>query len=427
MPGQILSFANEHRDFLVAEKVADERAFTDVVAVTRVSRPTRYIALLSFADDRITHAALAIRGSRVATAQVRIRYEYIRDLTPVRLSAIADSISPTLRHHLTSHLDRDGWLPEHTWQAALNIVRQDLANNLILQELERRLSNTPPAMTPRQFQVLTEERDALGLALQVFDPNRSSLVPSLGTITTPDEPFLAALRDANMPEDFGIAHDTNAFDGWIPREVPVVGARTFERNGQRLIVANVNRTRTENVLGVDLIYFHTEYRSFVCVQYKRMQRDNDNQPFYRPTGKSYELQYRQMKTWDGMMRACPTPPDLPSYRLGRDAFFFKIYANPIRILSPDRLLKGMYFPLSYWNALIASRAVRGPRDGVRITYDNVGRYFNNTEFTDLVGNGWVGSPPQVEVLLTSVIGQALENRHSVTLAVAQQAERSGGD
>ena len=423
MPGQVLSFGDEFRDFEVADRVVDERTFTDAVPITRRPRPRRYIALLSFDEDRITHVALAIRGSRVATGMVRIRYEHIQELTPVTFSAIAESISPRLSHHFTSNLYLDGWLPEQTWRATLDIIRQDALNNRVILELERRLSNRLVTLDSPQLQVLTEERDAVGLALQIFNPSSSTIVPDLSLLSTPNDPFLVALQGADMPEDFGIDHDTNVFDEWVPAGIPAAGARTFERDGKQLTVANVNRTSIEHVLGVDLIYFHAEYKSFVFVQYKRMRRDDERQSYYRPTGNSYRRQHKQMTAWDNLIRAHSTSPDLRSYRLGSDAFFFKIYANPIGALTSDRLLKGMYFPLSYWNALVASPEALGPRGGVRITYDNAGRYFNNTAFTGLVGNGWVGSPPQGEMMLANVIAQALGSRHSVTLAVAQQAEQ----
>ena len=206
--------------------------------------------------------------------------------------------------------------------------------------------------------------------------------------------------------------------------LPVVGATTFERGDKALTVANVNRTRIENVLGVDLLYFQEEYRAFVFVQYKRMVRDDTKPASYRPVGASYKSEYERMLQWDRRTRATPTPSDLRSYRLGSDAFFFKLYANPIGAPTSDRLLRGMYFALSYWTSLIASPEVRGPRGGVQITYDNTGRYLTNTDFVGRVGGGWIGSSQQSEKMINDVVAQALDARHSVTLATSQRAQGS---
>ena len=240
-------------------------------------------------------------------------------------------------------------------------------------------------------------------------------------ITTPDTPFLLAMPSRNWPEDQGIAHDSGRFDGWLPSGTPALGATTFHRGGRTLTVANVNRTRIEHVLGVDLLYLHEDYRSFVFVQYKRMERDDRNRPYYRPSGKSYESEYQRMRDWDVRTRIQQDSDALLAYRLGNDAFFFKVYANPTDSLPQEGLLQGMYFPLSYWTSLVASPDVRGPRGGIRITYENSGRHLTNTQFADLVGSGWIGSLPQREELIRDVIAQALGASHSVTVAVARES------
>ena len=302
MPGEILRIRDGYRDDLVRERLEAERTFTNVVDATRASRPKRFIALLSLDEDQVTHAALATRRNRVATGQVRIRYDSVRELSPVDLSTIEYRIPSRLRRHLTASLDLDGWLPEQTWMAVLDIVNSDTENARVVRDLASQLTIGRPSIPPppRQLQVLTEERDALGLALQVFDPQLRSVVPSLNSISTPDSPFLLAMQSSNWPEDLGIAHDASRFDGWLPTGEPAIGTTTFERRGHTLMVTNVNRTPIEHVLGVDLLYFQEEYHSFVFVQYKRMKRDKNNQAHYRPAGVSYEREYQRMK--DGTFR-----------------------------------------------------------------------------------------------------------------------------
>lgn len=392
----------------------------------RGSRPRRFLALLCVDGHQVTHAALAARGQRVATGKARVRYDQVREVAPVSLAAIELGIAPRFRRHFTSSLEGDGWLPEETWKASLEFVRRDARTDRVIRALEAQLSNALRSFRPRQLQVLTEERDALGLALQIFAPQLSASVlsstaPTVNSTAAPDAPFLLALQSSDLPEDLGIAHDARVFDGWVPSGVPVVGATRFERDAQALTVANVNRTRIENVLGVDLLYFQEEYRSFVFVQYKRMTRDHGRPPFYRPVGASYESEYQRMLEWDRRTRPRLGPTDLASYRLGTDAFFFKLYANPIGAPTPDRLLRGMYFPLSYWTSLVASPDARGPRGGVQITYENAGRYLTNTDFISLVGGGWVGTSVQSETMISNVVTQSLDAGHSVTLATSQVA------
>lgn len=420
MPGQLLWLADDHRGDLVREKVERERTFTQVVDTTSRPRPQRFLALLSFDEDRVGHAALATRRSRVATGQVLIRYDSIRDLRPISLSAIESRLPPRLRRYFTTNVSLDGWLPDETWLAVLDIVSSDAENEAVLRDLQHQLAGVGPSIPPRQLQVLTEERDAVGLALQAFAPRLRSALPSVSSITTPDTPFLLAMRNSSWPEDRGVEHDSSRFDGWIPGGTPLAGATTFHSGGRTLTVTNVNRTPIEHVFGVDLLYFHENYRSFVFVQYKRMSRDDRNEMHYRPSG-SYGSELKRMKEWDLRTRNTPDASDLLSYRLGRDAFFFKVYSNPMGAPPQAGLLQGMYFPLSYWTSLVDSPEVRGPRGGVRITYGNSGRHFTNTQFAYLVGGGWVGSVPESESLIADVITQALADRHSVTMAVARES------
>ncbi len=419
MPGQILRLNDGYRSDLVRDKVEADQPFTSVVDTARHSRPKRFVVLLSLDGDRITYAALATRTGRVATGQERIRYDSIRELTPIGLSTIKNRIASRFRRHFTANLAFDGWLPVHTWKAVIDVLRQDTFNDHVLHDLDSQTSINLPSISPRQLRTLIEERDALGLALKIFDPNLLHLVPSVSSINTPRDPFLLVMQNADLPEDVAINHDASVLDGWLPKELPFLGGTTFERHGHTLTVANVNRTPIERVLGVDLLYFHAQYRSFIFVQYKRMRRDNKGQVYYRPIGDSYEREYQQMKTWSLRMSSGLQSSNLSSYRLGSDAFFFKVYANPLRFPISEGLLKGMYFPLSYWNLLVDSPEVRGPRGGVRITHGNAGRYLTNTQFADLVGSGWVGSSPKDEEMLADVLAEALQARHSVTLAIAR--------
>lgn len=422
MAGQIFILGGDYRSEIVRGKVEAGDLFTDVVNIDRTSRPKRFLSLISVDGSRITHAAGATRSNRVATGQVRIRYEIIRELSPVLLPAIEMSVEPRFGREFASRIGRDRWLPDGTWKASLDVVRDSEGNGSAIDALEQWLSNTVSIPQNDRQIALTEERDALGLALQLFDNRLSkralrATAPILDSRVATDPPFLVAMQNSSLPEDVGIVHDAAAFDGWIPQDIPVLGGTKFKSGDRSLTVANVNRTRIENLLGVDLLYFQEQYRSFVFVQYKRMTQNGTGPASYRPTGKSYQREYQRMQEWDELTRVGGSPSDLGSYRLINDAFFFKLYSNPQGPPPKDQLLKGMYFPLSYWNALIASPQIRGPKGGLVISYDNAGRYLNNTAFTHLVGNGWAGTSPLKEGTINRVIAEALEGRRSVTIAM----------
>jgi len=91
------------------------------------------------------------------------------------------------------------------------------------------------------------------------------------------------LRQVALREDTMLFHDARTMPGWEEIDRHVIGATEFSNHGKTLTVMNVNRRRLNGPLGVDLLYYHHRYQSFVLVQYKRMTLDGQSGLCYRPT------------------------------------------------------------------------------------------------------------------------------------------------
>ena len=76
----------------------------------------------------------------------------------------------------------------------------------------------------------------------------------------------------------------------------------------------------------------------------------------------------------------------------------------------------MYLPLEYWTILVNLSQVAGPRGGIAISHNNVGRYLNNSIFIELVQAGWIGSQIAKKTYITEIISQALDEGRSVMLS-----------
>jgi hypothetical protein len=63
--------------------------------------------------------------------------------------------------------------------------------------------------------------------------------------------------------------------------------------------------------------------------------------------------------------------------------------------------------------------LKGPRDGVTIRYDRVGRWMTNGDFEAIVRNAWVGSRGLSTEEVTKVVRRSLEAKHSIIMAAAQ--------
>jgi len=89
------------------------------------------------------------------------------------------------------------------------------------------------------------------------------------------------------------------------------------------------------------------------------------------------------------------------------------------VFNPDDvgLVPGMYLPLDYWKLLESDPGIQGPKGGLRITYDNAQRHFDNTAFTTVVSKAWVGTTPSQSQVLQDVIRATLETGKAVAIAI----------
>jgi hypothetical protein len=260
----------------------------------------------------------------------------------------------------------------------------------------------------------------------MFGFNRSLV---LGSWTPADDgepaPFLRGLAPSYLIEDQMIARDASFFGDWsrLPQQ-HLTGAAEFGRDGERLTVWNVNRTALEHALGVDLLYYHHRYQSYMLVQYKAMERPNSgSEAVFRPDEGTAEQVQR-------MCEFCAENPDSGPdneanlYRLHPGAFLFKLC--PRIVFEPDStgLIKGMYLPLDYYQLLITSGQVAGPRGGTALTYESVGRYLNNTMFVELVQRGWIGSRASVSDAVSLAAQQARTGRDLIVAATSSGCARS---
>jgi hypothetical protein len=103
--------------------------------------------------------------------------------------------------------------------------------------------------------------------------------------------------------------------------------------------------------------------------------------------------------------------------------YLKLCPSTVRDVFTDELIKGMYLPLGYWDVLVDSPNVLGPKGGVVVNYDNVGRYMNNSIFIDLVGASWIGSRGATTEQITAVIRGSLQTRSLILAEATGLVER----
>ena len=94
------------------------------------------------------------------------------------------------------------------------------------------------------------------------------------------------------------------------------------------------------------------------------------------------------------------------------------------VFNPDDkgLFKGIYLPLDLWKRADAAGRFTGKRGGKVLTYENVGRRINNSEFVTLVAGSWVGTSIEQSAVLGELIRKVLETGKTVTIAIRHSAE-----
>ncbi|WP_133833271.1 hypothetical protein [Arthrobacter sp. JUb115] len=105
-----------------------------------------------------------------------------------------------------------------------------------------------------------------------------------------------------------------------------------------------------------------------------------------------------------------------AWRLSPEPFYVKLCEDDVERPDGGKLTQGMYFPLGFFEELLVSPKILGPRDGKGIGWHNAGRWLSNTSFIGLLKDGWIGSTGDVTAQVTALVQNALEGNRGVIIA-----------
>ncbi|MFC1783835.1 hypothetical protein ACFL02_09670, partial [Planctomycetota bacterium] len=216
--------------------------------------------------------------------------------------------------------------------------------------------------------------------------------------------------------DAMVINDLNKLPGYgLIKNLPYPAA-VFESDKTRLTIVLANRFPLEEQTGTDLIYFNETFRSFVMVQYKAMEQEN-NENVFRLPNEQLTLEIDRMNSLRNELMKCPASVEKDGFRLNDNPFYLKFC--PRIVFNPDdtSLVRGMYIPLDYWNTLSKDSSIEGPRGGKIISYENIGRYFDNTEFVTMVAKAWIGTTSNQTDVLESLIRSTIQSGRTVAIGV----------
>jgi hypothetical protein len=408
------------RQQLLSEYIDEGRAFAQ--PVPSFSHDNR-LPLLCFVvtSQTITHIAY---GSGGRGAGSELRKVTLEPIFPLRRAVPSEKIlagtDGALAKGLAPRLKNGGMLTEKGLQylvETLTRLAPETAGMLSrhsegYENLLRKLSSVTRSS-------LAIQKEALLTALLVAGREFDHRIVREWMPSEQPKSFLDGLESVRLHESQAILHDFQRFPDFSAMDGKVKGSVQFvSPAGDVLTVIHADKEPLEQLTGADLIYYNEAYKCFVFVQYKMLEEDG-----YRPDNQlDQEIQRMQQLL---AASAASNPNHCDGFRIHSNPFFLKLCPRIDFAPEDIGLSKGMYIPLEYWKLLESSGQIVGKRGGKLVHFDNVGRYFTNTEFAALVTHSWVGTDPGQSGLIEAMIRDTIQSGRAILYAIKQTGNNTG--
>lgn len=376
----------------------------------------------------LTWIGVILRANTVGPVDKSITIDPLRECTPhVPLDGpkglLQDIPDPHRRiFEVAMHPGTVGHCDAEAWEAFLIALRAKRPTLIPLLDWLLAQANTPylssHLVQDRSWQ---EQQDAARTILRLADFPLSALA-AWQRPSSPDSPYLAGLIPEPVEHSL-IDHDVRAlsatrevFGSWRDNNSLRCDIHVMQdREGRRLEMANVNATPVETRLGTDMIYYHEPTRSFVLVQYKRLDSRRESVL----VDKRLLSQIEKLETVADINSVPKMPHD---WRLGTDACFLKLAHWPEHDQPSQGLAPGMYLPISYVRLLLADDSTRGRGNSRILGYENIERYLVNTQFIELVKHGLAGTVGVSIEQLKNFGRERVDDGYSVIVAAERSRE-----
>lgn len=401
--------------------VEEEQRFRQEVPDFQHSRNVPLICFV-VGGRKVTHIALGRRGIRGGTGNRILRLHKVEKLPePLAVHRILKLLPNRNKTSVQRRFGSGGLLTDKGFAAVVEAIRQLAPQaSLLLERYSNERVERVGRLSPKTRESLAYQKEAVLTALSIADISRDPVqewAPPDGTPVS----FLDGLPSARLREDPMVVHDLMHLPGFDIIKTYPYNAAVFESDSERLTVILANRLPLEEQTGTDLIYFNETFRSFVMVQYKAMERKEDengvDRAVFRLPNAQLAEEVTRMDALSAQLKVCAVNTAHDGFRLTENPFFLKLC--PRLVFNPDDigLVPGMYLPLDYWKLLVTHPSTLGPRGGRLVSYENVGRHFDNSSFTTVVAKAWVGTTPSQSAVLKEAIRQTLETGKAVAIAV----------
>jgi len=392
---------------------------------------TRSAPIICFVvnEGKVIHITIGSRGqlNQAGSGLSPLKLDRSEPLeTPISLDQLLEEVPKKSKSYLVKRFASGGLLTEKGFEAMVDAIRKIAPQaSPLLDRYGKERREHLGRLSSGVRQALAYQKEAISTALSIAGIDRHPLQEWSPADNQPVS-FLDGLPSARLREDPMVVSDLTHLPGFEMLKTYPYGAAVFESSTARLTVILANRQPLEEQTGTDLIYFNETFQSFVMVQYKAMDKKNSGPArFYFSSDRNLPQEIARMDALATQLTSCTPNTSHQGFRLTENPFFIKLC--PRIVFNPDDigLTPGMYLPLDYWKLLETSPDILGVEDGRQITYENVGRYFDNTEFITVVAKAWVGTTPSQSAILQEAIRQTLKTGKAVAVAIKSGDGKAG--
>ena len=360
----------------------------------------REMFLISFSDDSRPVECVALgrrKGGPRNTAGHNFEFTDFVFFEPIPLSQLEAAAPSSLRHTIKS-LDRGRgkWFPPVSWKAALKRLLQLRAEKAPeILEVWRK-ANSSSAEIPREHaEKFALQRDAIGLSMDIAGMSelRRQMLRDANVKSDESAPTsFIELMNSRPQERSIVEHDRGVFLSLVAQGK---GAHaSFTEGNRQLHVWTVDKGRVEEYAGVDLVILNRDFNSLLLVQYKCMSPPDaaKNKDWQCRIDEQFNKEMtRMVRVRNDISRRVKKPAESRDARLHRGAMYFK-FCKRLPLPGQDGdLAEGMFVNLDNVRTLLNSAESNGPQGGKFIGYQNCKRYLNNSLFSALARDGWIGT------------------------------------
>lgn len=377
-------------------------------------------------DRTIDGAALMERmkiGSGTGKLKMRLFSPVMFD-DPVELKDLPASLRRPQLFSTSLNLRR---LEQKTWRKMFDRIKVLRAQNAAALDAlaKRQFEDRRIFPVNRRTERLMEQRDAIGIAVQVAGLDRPRVLKSLdrSKVDAADS-ALDLLDSERIQEQDAIRIDKAVFGRLLTRGMR--HARFSNGRGAEVRIHVFDRKPLESVLGIDLLIYMPLYKAYILVQYKMMRRASPGKgTWYYPVDRHLMAQLSAMNRAANILQqgsAYPIP--IEDWRLTEEMFFWKFCESTRASDSESSLVHGITLPRTHLESFLRAPPQRkGRSTAKRVGYENCTRYLTTSQFVDLAKAGWIGGGASARAFIERILKANRRGGRQTLLAVISQAER----